>query len=617
MGIKGLKTLIEKNEDFFLTRYELQQTELVIDGPNILHYLFQKSKDSDFLHGGDYNNFAYDIREFFRVLKRCGVRPIVVMDGGHFVDDRKLITRKRRAEERFQRLYSHCQRMSTGDFSERRMSHFVYKNLPILGYNLFLNVVRDMEIPVITCQFEADKEIANIANKQNCPVLSQDSDFYAVRIDRGFLPIDHLKIKNKGNVPVTSFIPSKLYHVDKFASFFPGLGMAVFPLLAVLFGNDYTNKEDFQPFLNSISDSLTGQRVHCDLRTANCEQKKIIHWLVHIQSPSLANDQMAGAVQQESLRAFQIVVDAYSLNKQSPPCLVRVPGWFLEDHRECLIASIFMTIVTSQRIFLSCQPEHFESPSSYECSEPLRQLLYGILLKDCGKTTVEEYDRHAIPSSEHSGDNIACKTVTVCREVGYLPVPGLDEIGTMRVEDRQKVLQCALQMENAFDDFDPEMRILLGMTSFWYKHSTPNVSSNHLSSLIVCWIMLKIEYKHQNPHLPPKESIIDKTVYESPHGILKRILKNLNPFCNPSPCEIRFDIVHAFAQFQTCLISAHDLNSILRFPFPSFDMQNLFFGKFLHYFCITLEEEPHIDVSELLEADSALSNLYERIIQNF
>jgi hypothetical protein len=278
-----------------------------------------------------------------------------------------------------------------------------------------------------------------------------------------------------------------------------------------------------------------------------------------------------------------------------------------------------MTIVTSQRIFLPSQSEDFESQSSYECSKPLRQILYGVLLKDYGKTAVEEYGRHrevsSTPSSERSGGNIVCESVPVCSNVGCYPVPGLAEIPEMSEADRRKLLESALEMGNAFDDFGPDMKILLGMTSFWYKHATPKVSSSHLSSLIVCWIMLKI----QNPNRSPNDNIIDKAVDASGPGILKRITMNLDRYCSPSASKIRFDIVHAYAQFQTCLMSAHDLNSILRYPYPNFDIQNLFFGKFLHDFCLTIDEEPDKDrfVCEILVEDSKFSRLYERIIHKF
>jgi hypothetical protein len=695
MGIHGLPTFMKENKDLLLKTHKLQQTDLVIDGQNILHYVFEIEK-LDFLHGGDYNRFADVIRNFFNDLKRCGVRPIVVMDGGHSMDDRKLKTRISRAEKRFDRLNSQYQRLKTEDFSDEGQ-----QTLPILGYSLYLNVLRDMDIEIIACQFEADREMARIANQKRCPVLSQDSDFFALPIEEGFIPIDYLEIIDKEEKSMMS----KIYHVSNFTSFFPRIGSKVFPLLAALFGNDYTNYWDFKPFLDSILNSPRVGTDHPDLKTTDRRKKEMINWLQSIPSSSSAKDQMSEAEKQK----FQIIVEAYSLKLPSP-FLYLVPKWFIKDHRECRIASIFMTIVTSQRIFLPCQSEDFESKTYYECSKPLRQILYGILLRDRRKTTVEEYDRHghvsSKPFSKHKGEDTTCKVsmnkrlndhtkqshniqgngkqnhiqpctrcnhrhdserecpaigqrcryckkmnhfevccrtkekserevrykkqgasgynetfvlksiVPVHREMKQRPLPGLSEIPSMTVVNRQKLLECALEMGNIFDDFDPEMKILLGMTSFWYKHASPSVSSNHLSSLIVCWIMLKI----QNPKPSRKENTIDKTVDESPQAILKEILTNLVPYCSPPASKIRFDIVHAFAQFQTCLISAHDLNSILGNPFPNFYIhETLFFGTFLHEFCITLENKSDGNqfVMELLVAGSKLSKLYKDIVQKF
>lgn len=50
--------------------------------------------------------------------------------------------------------------------------------LPILTRDLFIQVLIQREIPLFQCPFEADKEIACLAHQWNCPVLSNDSDFY-------------------------------------------------------------------------------------------------------------------------------------------------------------------------------------------------------------------------------------------------------------------------------------------------------------------------------------------------------------------------------------------------------------------------------------------------------
>ncbi|XP_061172201.1 protein asteroid homolog 1-like [Saccostrea echinata] len=604
MGIRGLNSFIQKNECLFLKSYELKHTELVIDGPNILHKLFETNTDMKNLYGGDYNKFAVVIREFFRSLESCGVCPIVVMDGGHAVDNRKLATRKERAEQRF----SSCRSESSDG----------YKNLPILGYNLFIEVLRDMGIQVRACKFEADKEIAVIANEKGCPVLSQDSDFYVVRIVGGFLPFDLLK-KEKNN----DHFPAKIYHVEDFISQFPKLGEDVFPLIAILFGNDYTKDKDFQPFLKSLPIPKTTTS-HA-LEAVNKYQMKIIHWLLQMESFQIAKNQIEGVMEGENIEnILTVVVNAYSLDQPSLPCAVPLPEWFLLDHENCIIASIFMTIITSQRIFLSSQPEDFKSPSSYQCSKSLRQILYSILLKDCGKPTVEEFDRKAgIPAL-----TLDTCVLPVYDKIGHFTVPGLTEIGANEaktVDDRKELVKTALQLGSQFDAYeteDPELSLLLGLTSFWYKNSTPQVTACHLSSLIVCWIMLGIEHRVKNPTGPSKDNTIGRAVSRTDSQVLGKIYGNLTPYCEASTSttkETRSDIVHAFAQFQTCAISAHDLNSILRFPFPSFHVEHLFFGKFLHDFCIAIEMEPNRDEFNfrILEADNGLSDLYKNIIQEF
>lgn len=50
--------------------------------------------------------------------------------------------------------------------------------LPILTRDLFIQVLSQRGIPLFQCPFEADKEIACLAHQWNCPVLSNDSDFY-------------------------------------------------------------------------------------------------------------------------------------------------------------------------------------------------------------------------------------------------------------------------------------------------------------------------------------------------------------------------------------------------------------------------------------------------------
>lgn len=50
--------------------------------------------------------------------------------------------------------------------------------LPILTRDVFTQVLIQSGVPLVQCPSEADWEIACLARQWNCPLLSNDSDFY-------------------------------------------------------------------------------------------------------------------------------------------------------------------------------------------------------------------------------------------------------------------------------------------------------------------------------------------------------------------------------------------------------------------------------------------------------
>lgn len=124
--------------------------------------------------------------------------------------------------------------------------------MPIMAFDTFTAVLKYIKIPFAVCDFEADKEIAKLANKLNCPVLSNDSDFYIFPLTAGFIPLDSVcfpeeetRIVNDG---LEKFLTARIYHVNKFVDFFPLLGRKILPLLSVLLGNDYVDIQILKPF---------------------------------------------------------------------------------------------------------------------------------------------------------------------------------------------------------------------------------------------------------------------------------------------------------------------------------------------------------------------------------
>lgn len=81
MGILGLTTFDKCNRQ--LTKeFMLHSTRVVIDGNSRYHFIFEDTH-MDFYHGGDSDQYAIEITEFFRLLHSCNIELYVVFHGGN------------------------------------------------------------------------------------------------------------------------------------------------------------------------------------------------------------------------------------------------------------------------------------------------------------------------------------------------------------------------------------------------------------------------------------------------------------------------------------------------------------------------------------------------------
>lgn len=169
MGVKGLTTYIAKNAKKFLVPHELHDCNLVIDGDNLACQLFKKiCSTTNCAFGGDYDMFYMQVCRFFILLDKCNVKSYVLLDGGY---------EEYRLRTVHTRLRSKIASIKHIDPSRPDTTHF-----PLLIREVFVRALKDMGIKVMRCLFEADEEVANLARRLDCPVLSYDSDFYIYNV---------------------------------------------------------------------------------------------------------------------------------------------------------------------------------------------------------------------------------------------------------------------------------------------------------------------------------------------------------------------------------------------------------------------------------------------------
>lgn len=185
-------------------------------------------------HGGEYAAFENQVEKFIAALRACEIKPYVVLDGGTDPTDKKLETVTQRAEERIQRAHL----AAVGGSQENIM--------PELVKMVFKQTLARLEVPVAKCYGEADQEIAALANEWNCPVLSNDSDFFIFDLSAGLLPISHFQWEALEQSGSRRYIPCKNYKTSNICILF-SIQPQILPAFAALAGNDYVKlqKESF------------------------------------------------------------------------------------------------------------------------------------------------------------------------------------------------------------------------------------------------------------------------------------------------------------------------------------------------------------------------------------
>lgn len=228
MGVSGLTSFID-DHGTFLTDYHFRNSKLVIDGSNLYHSLYFNSC-LDQKHGGDYDDFEDQVCKFFKALRDCGIEPYVIIDGGSDFSDKKFET----LLHRVQSTLNTANNLSKGLWG--------CGLLPILIKQVFKQVLSSLKVPFAQCIFEADQEIASLAQRWNCPVLSYDSDFYIFDIQAGYLPISHFKWHNASTQrwSTQNYIPCKRYTTTSFCRHFK-INRQLLPVFAAITGNDYVN----------------------------------------------------------------------------------------------------------------------------------------------------------------------------------------------------------------------------------------------------------------------------------------------------------------------------------------------------------------------------------------
>ncbi|VVC40419.1 XPG N-terminal,PIN domain-like,XPG/Rad2 endonuclease [Cinara cedri] len=602
MGIRGLMSFMHKNSTLYFENHQLKDTLVIVDGYSLTCFLYQLYENNTSAFGGDYDIITKFCVDFINLLLRCNVTPIFIFDGAY--EQRKIKTIICRKIERIQ-VYSRPIKTS--------------RCMPCFGCDVIFEILNDMDIPHIKCDFEADAEIVVLAKILNCPVISLDSDFYVNVVP--YIPLDMIVLDFKST---EKFINCRLYKVEYLLNQFGGLNIEYLPLVASLLGNDYIRPDTFSSLLRISPDTY-----NCGLKL-----KRIINWLKNQKDVNTAVQNMTRnlfynkayifkqiktiinefkrkdskylsfLLRYKRMSKYQDSLKKYIKNEKSI-----LPSWLECSYRKGIINSEVMNIFASNTIFFRTQIDDFEKPPSFKISFKILKRIIGLIL---GKNqSVQCFGRI-------NGSNLGQYKLTA-----YIKKPcvTLADLNKTNLEYRKNIILDLIGMKFLnFFKIPKEWELFIIILIYWINQ-TNNHNSVQVHALIICAIILnihKIEVQSQHKTLE-KESIIKENITKVKNEDCikaKSILSDYFKVTSYNDKNMYTKIMHSLAQFQYCAYYFMILNSLLNFPYKQCRIDNFFKGSLLYNLSVKLEKEkqPELFITkQLFEKLDSINIVYQSL----
>ncbi|XP_061573774.1 protein asteroid homolog 1-like [Cololabis saira] len=539
MGVRGLRRLLETRREVFRD-VQLRGTRLVIDGSNLIVQLYYNS-GLDQNCGGEYASFEDLIERFISALTICKVRAYVVLDGGSDPTDRKLETVTMRAEQLIQRAH---------EAADTGKSKGI---LPQMARMVFKQTLARLQVPVAQCFGEADQEVAALAVEWNCPVLSNDGDFFIFDLPAGFLPITHFRWKEVNGGP-QSYIPCKSYTTSSFCNVFQ-IEPQLLPTFTALAGNDYVklktvNWTQFAPAGSETLGRLKGLLCWLrDFQKSEDAEEAALGLMGELDTKKRKEVQSGLFEGKKAYKLHQSCLKQFFEQEVPPPFQQEsglVPDWARLALTQTRLTPNILDVLRLQRMSLGIAVEPRDRPSVYVISRPIRQMMYGLLLGGGTSLQVTERDRvdsHLIYVPVRPAFSATSKRLR------------LSSLHEAEPFERLLVLMEALGVtEESLSLLPAQLKLPVAVTCFWLQMAQP----------------------------PPDLTLLKALLLGMSMGVVTRPKAASQTGNHRGAKKPDVGVVYAFNQWQACLKDSVHLNQLLGFPLPDPEIARLYQGTTLH-----------------------------------
>ena len=547
MGVSGFTTFLDNN-NYLLTDFKLRDIKLVVDGNNFYHFVYHFYQ-VPYVYGGDYKQFVKICSSFFKSLLLCKITPYVVFDGAYDLTDIKFKGAITRAGKKLIAASS-C---AHGELQ---------KVLPLLTHEVFINVLNEFKIKHVTCNFEADKETACLAASFNCPVLTNDSDFFVCDLPGGVILLDYLDVAPRKDADNNMYMRAQLFKVQDLVKHMKLPDTPFVALFASVLGNDIVDKTVFETFLAKFTSSKGHKAKH------GRKSRKIsgfLKWLAGKKNIEEAINDIIGecaldkraklhalvrtsmstySVSHTSLEdVFENYEDFSNGTFKSKDCMVNkfdeeCPGWFQWSLNKGDLSSRVVNLWMSNKVILQPQVEANSQVSSHLCSRRIRMLLHA-LVTGARKKEFREYIK---VNGKLSRNIVKTNDYIIETLPSFENLPETPDLADVYVSVIPGDGSLCLK-------FAEEYRLVISALQYWCINTRP--CEKALISLLLAVFV--------------PEVLLKMVPFKAAEDVEDQLCEHL---ANTKQRNKYFDIglVHSFNQFQSCLQSLMDLNSLLGRP---------------------------------------------------
>ena len=540
MGVKGFLNVIDNNLPTICGPIVSIQGQLVIDGVNLVHWLYQEHH-LDWANGGYYAKLREIVLEFFGSLQSAGVRPIVVMDGAgieSYIED--VVYRRNRTigdiPENIQKAHTSQGREETRHF------------LPILSRDTFMHAVKEVSgVSLICADGKANTTVVRLANHYGCPVLTNDTNYCVFDVRCGVIFHKYLTL---GHGVCKAFVVdrNRLFRTHFQLS---DLSLA-FAMVAILGdGGDksvpalYYARSRLQRMIDSHPGVKGGRNWPANVAQFLQKFGTMEHFKREINTfrvdPNIKSQLSENCVKAERLYTVSTTISCEALQdataiKCSYPC--DVPSPLLQLFRNGDLPNFMMDAIALGKNCLCQQPGDVRQAPVATLGCPIRVAAYGFA------SGLMNQRRNPLTITEHyrSSDGAQGKLVytghqinPICnvRELMVTNIAQLDEMTRVSLAKQAicDILGLSLEAMSTFEnDEEKSWMLVVAITHFWAQHQLRNrmlknadlVIRAMVYSFIKCSSQVQEESSSQRLQSPaPADTFRDPNWIRVYHAVLE------------------------------------------------------------------------------------------------